>query len=1737
MASLTGPSWGTEWGTAWGGVTGSGFSDSATETLTLLELLEVEAHRDQPLPEVLSFGDEILLVSKHFYEAFSEEILLEEGLQILQAQTLDGTTLQVTFSSELRFDSIRDLDNYKVCPRSSVGAPVFLESAEPNATTYQSGTTGYAYSALGSNTTSILLVPGASFIPDNTWDYLEIQNDSNQGLYQILAFTTVGGVPGVILDRELIVGCASNGYVEGIATVVNAGTMTFRLGIPEVTPLDPLTEVLQVYNRTKGLDYTLSTVTLLDHESFQITPIAALDVTDQVYVLARVTPKVSWRHLSGVQGLTFRTTKFTNAAPYRFEARNIFSKVAKTPRPTTISFVTQNVASPRVQGASSGEDGTIVVQYDQPMRLDSSFWNPNEYQITGPTPVVVRGVHTVGTDSVALTTAGMVAGSYTLEVNATGTPKDIAGNPIDPLFNSAIFTTTTPQTARSVFADHGPIAKPPLTIQSGVNAVVETFSEVTLPGAALTVSHIGLLLTLSGGIVNGGTFRVTSVISATRARLQASFTLPDPSSGSLTWELFDPRDGQIADDPADVTVRVNGLPVTPDAVIGLLGQVVLPTIPDPVDNVVINYSWVLNPVVEIRRLNSKEFRLNSWNRDLGYPSTGHNYRYNNVLITPEDYNPDNLSATLEAPQLRDLHYRAYERAYSAVLNDSNLLLLNSPIHRIAYPSAQRVLSEEFVSYEATGLPENDTVNPWERIGVGTASVTASVLTVEDTSAGTFPIGQEIFWTRTLDLTFPHVFALSWRFLISSVTTAEGVFSGVAVGYSDDRFAVVAGFLEVGGVKKIGFLKGGEADDPSVVTAWTGGLDGSGNPTGAPAVFDWSVLHSYRLYRDIQGIVKLFVDGDTAESLRILPSELPSLEEVNAPFNAIQGAFFGSLSRPAQNVSEWDFVRYLILPTNPLQTSPSSFVSYEANVFPESAPKPWTPVGFHGTETILSSDFLLLDATSATDTATAGEVGLVGGDYRGYVRMEPLLGSSSQFVIDAGIQLRTQTHGPSPKGLTVAVDDGHYLIQLALFPDQATPKISYGGRSLPEDFSPFVWVPSGGASAEMLGRILRISDSTVLDGKVYSYDDTAPVVSDARVVASGIDYILEFRCEVISYTVDGAGFAGAFAQAFDGTRAVGVLLEEIAGTKYATFHSDGTVVVAGRFAFDWGSGAHTYRASKSTSGDLVSLFIDGILVGTLAYSLFPAPPPDPIGQISFGSATPISSASLSEVNWFYCNAWRLRSDLRHYVGLWKGFSADSLLGYHLPLKTSGRGAQVLGNTLIDPNADFLAASVVLGDQLLVDSGANLGVYEIVAVISPTQLTIVGTWPLAPSLVDYRVAKETDWTFQHKYRIFRDSTGEVSVLLDADPEPLIRVGYNSLDLPSSGLGIVRVLSNGLPAVIFGSFDAENLEQSSWDFVRYGITRSLTELRIAPHHELLNQRNVMASPEHIFTTLAHNHTDYWSSSTGIPPKKDPDFYSNSSLAAFTQLNDSTPLVPRTQTFEVRAPYPTQEFIAGLNRPEDVLNNDGDFVINDGTLRFRLIVPDDVLYTSLDVVEQTSGEIYLLAPFDDEGQPYALGVEYLKEVCLEYTGDVLPEDDTSASTPWSLLSDDPGEVSASVFSGILTYGTSAIGTKTVYRNNTPLPDAPGLQTEVLFRLRLLNDTTAGTGDSQVRFGLSAPGLTVALAFVANPLAGRFVLVVDLNNGNVLGSTTFDYLDGLFHTYRIVRDPGAGNISVFIDS
>ena len=287
-----------------------------------------------------------------------------------------------------------------------------------------------------------------------------------------------------------------------------------------------------------------------------------------------------------------------------------------------------------------------------------------------------------------------------------------------------------PPVERSIFTDLGPIAKAPLVYQSGVQATVVDAVTLKLADGNVSPSMVGLQIAISGGTKNGGTFYILSVLTAQTIKVNASFAIPDGTS--YTWSIFNPLDGQIADSPGDVAVTVDGVPTPALAVFGLLGQIVLASAPTDGSTVLVDYNYVENPVVDIMRLNSTEFRFNSWNRDLGYiqnPS-GRKYRYNNVLLVPSAYSTEqSILAALAQPLQRDLKYRAYERAYTALLNDPNTLLFNSPTHSIAFPPLSRPLSPTVAFYEATVLPENNPLTPWTRNGQGTATIVNNELVV------------------------------------------------------------------------------------------------------------------------------------------------------------------------------------------------------------------------------------------------------------------------------------------------------------------------------------------------------------------------------------------------------------------------------------------------------------------------------------------------------------------------------------------------------------------------------------------------------------------------------------------------------------------------------------------------------------------------------------------------------------------------------------------------------------------------------------------------------------------------------------------------------------------------------------------------------------------------------------------------------------------------------------------------
>jgi len=287
----------------------------------------------------------------------------------------------------------------------------------------------------------------------------------------------------------------------------------------------------------------------------------------------------------------------------------------------------------------------------------------------------------------------------------------------------------------------------------------------------------------------------------TLSRVSAPEVIPTTGTGPLVgpfaWIIQDPRIGQIADDPTDVVVRVNGNPVTVDSVFGLLGAVVLTNAPIHGDLVAIDYNFLDNPPTKFERLNTPEFVLNGDGNNgvVGLP--GHTYRARSYLIDPESYTGTVESTVGSAFQPIQVgwKYKALERAYTAVLNDPNTLLLNVPGNRVAYPVFESSVEEVTIRYDPTSLPDIST-DPWKLEGQGIIFIESgsSLLTVMDDDIQTGPYSNPPFYTHSLNIEFPSTISAAFRMSAETIQN-DGAVVGPGFGFTDGSTLALVGLLE------------------------------------------------------------------------------------------------------------------------------------------------------------------------------------------------------------------------------------------------------------------------------------------------------------------------------------------------------------------------------------------------------------------------------------------------------------------------------------------------------------------------------------------------------------------------------------------------------------------------------------------------------------------------------------------------------------------------------------------------------------------------------------------------------------------------------------------------------------------------------------------------------------------------------------------------------------------------------
>lgn len=926
-----------------------------------------------------------------------------------------------------------------------------------------------------------------------------------------------------------------------------------------------------------------------------------------------------------------------------------------------------------------------------------------------------------------------------------------------------------------------------------------------------------------------------------------------------------------ADAAADVTVRVNAA-VLPDVAIvsvnGLAGAVEIDfSYWSPGDTIDITYTWAPDPVYEMVLPDPDDpatlsFRLNEW-----HSSQNGRYLMSSTLAGYEAPEPEQV----------EWHYKAFERAYTASLNDPTSLLLNAPFHATTYPPFSRTSQVENVVYNANELPQNTVGSPWEQIGSGgTVAVSAGSLYLDDTSAtGLGGEGDGLYFYRHLDQSFPNVFSMAARIQVQSVTQLHGVFTGVAFLVANDLKAIVVGLLDDGGTRKVGVLKA--PGDEELISSWEA-VDA-----------DWTGEQTFRFRRLEDGSVEFFLGGSATPSVSLALSSLPDLADLDIETpDRLMGVYWGSISRRAAASVRWEFLTYYFQPTQFTQSAQQIFSLFEGDELPQDAAvDPWLLVGSHGHERLVTigtsiEALTVHDVSASNDAALVAASNLAGGEFRTYFHDEPIYEQLAWLVVDWRTRLDHATEEVT--GVGWIADDGTRQIKVSFLLNESFRSLSYNGQTLPEDDPEadtvqapgWMYSEVGAVSKEVVGRRLNISFAA---SETFSYDAkwtgagaTPGVYNSGPYITAGNDWQTECRLQVNSFvqSVNGDGpFQVYVNEAEDPTaRNVILALRTNPGTGaeevlLRTFNGGGFTDIA-LSSFAWGDGLpHDYRVVRNTSdanpaNHTILLFVDGDLLLTTAYTSY---------DLSDNSTGVLNHLTFSQHETPVAVDFELE-----YLNLYN-FDSDATATMWVGLE--------LRQTLPTPFYGFQTQTTA---------------FEKVAV---------------------------DWTQFHDYRLIKDPSGCITLSIDGVVS--LEVEYKNAFIPiSPGL---TDQTKATKFVSWGSFNSNGLSRSVWDHLRYRIFDG-SEGIIAPHHMFLNQHNVIASYEHSATTLAHTDADQPFSSMGVPSD---EFLTSDPLVAYTLLNEDTPPVPMTQ--EVELTTVSEPAHAINNPPDDILNDNPDFLLNDGT------------------------------------------------------------------------------------------------------------------------------------------------------------------------------------------------------------
>jgi hypothetical protein len=738
----------------------------------------------------------------------------------------------------------------------------------------------------------------------------------------------------------------------------------------------------------------------------------------------------------------------------------------------------------------------------------------------------------------------------------------------------------------------------------------------------------------------------------------------------------------------------------------------------------------------------------------------------------------------------------------------------------------------------------------------------------------------------------------------------------------------------------------------------------GNDT-ATVVFEvpWDqALSTYRLVVNPdadQGFAQLFVGGSlaglvlTVDNVRASPADTALLLSTAGPGQI----FWGSSSRPAINQSTWSFLRYGVTSDQTTLSARGVVVAAEMSDKPENDPNnEWFITNEFGySEVDSSGDTLLLKSTSQWAT-TAIDLTF------GYARIEPLLTTRQHIDLDATFRVDSGTLGSGDA--QIALFDTGRVVRMGtlLYAEGGTPYrrlVNLAAVSLSGLFEPTAqgWAAPGSTlTTTVRGQILTLQQAA---GQAGTFTGTLVHNDDS----SG-GRIIEARIAITSHTAGVAGNAGpAFGAQIGGGAVAGTTR-----TVMLRFYDSGTptVVLADEngapvasYAFDWADQAfHTYRIIGDPTTTTVELVIDDSSVGVVDLTLF-ASGGTSTGQFAYLGALGTAAASVTEVDSFSVQVLPLPT-VKRTLGLFRGGDVDDIDNWEIPRSDTT-------------------------DSLNSLSGA--------------------------------VAIEMDWRSDIKVRLQVDPTWGVTLLRPDLPLPPWYDGDFATEVVQPSAGWINVDYRDLPRspkslgqVEWGALDSRSVTQQRWGEVRYRIYSQPTEDYLSPQNMVLNRYNVISSGElardvtvevveveSITSTLvslrpAHMTADRvfvvqvdgavvpsseWAFdpttqtialSTALPtahhmvtvtfapgnPVTNTYLCSQPLLDGVTLLNDTTPPYPKSQVIDT-----IREIVFGskINDPNDTLNTDADFILNDPARSVEFQNDPSSLYENIEFCEVDDG------------------------------------------------------------------------------------------------------------------------------------------------------------------------------------